>query len=292
MTLIELSYFIETYQQKSISKAAQHFDVLSANISAAIKRLEKEFSVTLFHRFANHLTPTVAGDEFYHYALTIVSSAKQLKVAMGKYNPSFIIPNINIALDDFLMVNREILLKNLSQSYSNTTFSVTGIINRHTFSHTDFDISLERLYPSIAAKRLINLPEHYDTKHFSERKSFVWISKHSPLNAYKELSLDLLKNYHYITLLDRESVFSAVNFIEQQYNPFCYTEEELIAQLLDGSCYAFDNYTITNTHSLQFHNHKDLITKPLKESTFLYLTYNKNTAESFIPLISDFFLNK
>lgn len=45
MTFTELKYFIEVYQQKSISLASKNLYVVPSVISEAIKRLETEFNL-------------------------------------------------------------------------------------------------------------------------------------------------------------------------------------------------------------------------------------------------------
>ena len=54
----QLSYFLEVYEQKSISKAAERLFVPPQGLSKTIITLEKELGVQLFKHKANRITPT------------------------------------------------------------------------------------------------------------------------------------------------------------------------------------------------------------------------------------------
>lgn len=78
--LKDLEYFVKTVDSKSMSTAAIAFNVLPATISAAIKRLEKEYGQHLLVRSTRSLRPTPQGEVFYQAclaALNILNKAQE-----------------------------------------------------------------------------------------------------------------------------------------------------------------------------------------------------------------------
>ena len=77
MKIVKLEYFCAVSRYHSITQAAQKLFVTQPAISAAIKELEKEFSINLFVRSKNHLTLTTEGEIFYQKAQELLRSIEQ-----------------------------------------------------------------------------------------------------------------------------------------------------------------------------------------------------------------------
>lgn len=73
MKIIQLEYFCAVCRYHSITQAAQKLYVTQPAISAAIRELEKEFSISLFIRSKNRLTLTDEGETFYQKASDLLS---------------------------------------------------------------------------------------------------------------------------------------------------------------------------------------------------------------------------
>jgi LysR family nitrogen assimilation transcriptional regulator len=71
MDLKQLSYFMLIYEEGSFSKAASRAGVVQPALSSQIRKLEAEFSVTLFARTSRGVEPTPAGNLLYDLALSI-----------------------------------------------------------------------------------------------------------------------------------------------------------------------------------------------------------------------------
>ena len=78
MTLQQLRYILELSKHNSISAAAQALNIAQPSLSAAIKDLETEFSLTLVKRNRHGITFTSAGLEFLHYADHILAHADEM----------------------------------------------------------------------------------------------------------------------------------------------------------------------------------------------------------------------
>ncbi|MBR2257939.1 MAG: LysR family transcriptional regulator [Blautia sp.] len=80
MTLNQLLYFCTAARFHSITKAANNLMVTQPAVSIAIKELEKEISINLFHHSGNRLILTEEGEGFYLKATQILSDCEELKM--------------------------------------------------------------------------------------------------------------------------------------------------------------------------------------------------------------------
>ncbi len=71
MELNDIKIFIELYKNKSISKTAEKLNYSQSNISARLKKLEKEFDAIFFRRTKYGLELLPAAEQFMRYALQI-----------------------------------------------------------------------------------------------------------------------------------------------------------------------------------------------------------------------------
>lgn len=77
MKIVQLEYFCAVSRYQSITLAAQKLYVTQPAISTAIRKLEKEFSISLFIRSKNRLTLTPEGEAFYLMANELLSNVNQ-----------------------------------------------------------------------------------------------------------------------------------------------------------------------------------------------------------------------
>ena len=68
MTLQNLKYIIEISNYQSFSKAAQVLFVSQSTLSTAVKEIEQDLGITLFHRTNRGITLTYDGEDFIRYA--------------------------------------------------------------------------------------------------------------------------------------------------------------------------------------------------------------------------------
>ena len=73
MTLRHMKIFVTVYQHSSVTKAAGDLHLAQPSVSLAVKELEEYYGIRLFERIGRRICPTEAGNEFYSYALHIVS---------------------------------------------------------------------------------------------------------------------------------------------------------------------------------------------------------------------------
>ena len=108
MKLYQLKYFTAVCNYGYVTKAAEELHVTQPSVSSAIKELEDEFAVNLFHRINNRLSPTKEGLYFLDQAtkiLELVESTqnamselgnrkKQIKIGIPPMIGTFLFPNM------------------------------------------------------------------------------------------------------------------------------------------------------------------------------------------------------
>ncbi|MBP5266247.1 MAG: LysR family transcriptional regulator [Lachnospiraceae bacterium] len=75
MTLKQLKYVVTVAETGSITEAAKQLFISQPSLTAAIKELEQEFGITIFHRSNKGIEQTPEGDEFLGYARQLLEQA-------------------------------------------------------------------------------------------------------------------------------------------------------------------------------------------------------------------------
>ena len=83
MTLQQLQYVIAIVEHGSISETAKQLYVAQPTLSSAVRTLEEEFGILIFHRSARGIALTEDGREFLSYARQVVEQADLLHQHYG-----------------------------------------------------------------------------------------------------------------------------------------------------------------------------------------------------------------
>jgi len=78
MDLRSLSYFISTYENKTVSGAAKQCFISQPSLSNAIKQLEQQLDCQLFERYSRGMVPTSDGIKLYPMAKRLLNDAQAL----------------------------------------------------------------------------------------------------------------------------------------------------------------------------------------------------------------------
>jgi LysR family nitrogen assimilation transcriptional regulator len=70
--LRDIQLFVAAYEERSFSAAAERENATQSGVSQHIRKLERRAGVSLFHRTANAVVPTPAGDNFYRRAVELL----------------------------------------------------------------------------------------------------------------------------------------------------------------------------------------------------------------------------
>jgi len=82
MELRDLRCFIFVYDAKSFCRAAEALNTTQSNVSARIRKLEREFDGPLFVRLHRRIAPTAKGDIAYRYAKDVIERADKCTKAV------------------------------------------------------------------------------------------------------------------------------------------------------------------------------------------------------------------
>lgn len=79
MRLTQLQYFLSVYEHQNITRAAEELHVSQPSITIALKELENEYHVNLFHRINKKMYLTEEGQLFHTYATRILKDVQELE---------------------------------------------------------------------------------------------------------------------------------------------------------------------------------------------------------------------
>ena len=94
MTLQQLRYVVTIAEIGTISKAAEELFVSQPSLTKALKELEKEMQITIFHRTNKGIIVSGEGDVFLAYARQVLEQADLLKekfLNVKKQSPRFLV---------------------------------------------------------------------------------------------------------------------------------------------------------------------------------------------------------
>jgi len=194
MTFEQLMYYVEAYQQKSFTKAAEKLFVTRQVISTAIKKLEEEFHTALFVRSANRIEPTESGKEFYHYAVQMMLLKDELTLKM-KHNSMNSVQIYKIALTKTPLNLWGDKLYNALSVFSSARFSYDEVtVNEYKQAYEFWDIAI-LLSQDFVFSFLGELSEKYKIRKIAEMKQYARISVNHPLAKKKTLTFSDLAPY-------------------------------------------------------------------------------------------------
>ncbi len=83
MKLLQLQYFCTACKYNNITRAAEELHISQPSISNAIKELESEFGITLFHRLKRGFTLTSEGEILFRHAQELLQHAERISLLMS-----------------------------------------------------------------------------------------------------------------------------------------------------------------------------------------------------------------
>ena len=78
MNIQHLRYAVEVEKTRSITEAAENLFMSQPNLSRGIRELEGVLGITLFDRTPKGILPTAQGEEFLHYARSILTQFDEM----------------------------------------------------------------------------------------------------------------------------------------------------------------------------------------------------------------------
>ena len=291
MTFEQLNYFVETYRQKSITKAAENLYVTRQALSLTIRKLEEELNVTLFFLSSNGITPTHAADALYSSAKKILNEKSIINQTMLNYSKktdSMKVCKIGLGLA-FTSICGEEILDSLSKSFPNTYFIVESFtLSQKKDFYKDFDITIFTIPDNDPNYFSPNIEPIYSIRTLAAYPRFVWISSNSPLASKEIINLSDLKNYQ-LSLL--RNSYNELDYLNS--SSFKSVKTFDIKKSFIDHIERFDFFTLdveANYGKLLyedfFANHK-VCKKRIDSNFILKMIYKKDSVEDFCQVIAN-----
>lgn len=80
MNILHMKYAVEVARLGSLNKAADSLFIAQPNISRSIKELEADLGISIFNRSAKGMVLTPEGEEFIHYAQSILKQIDEVEL--------------------------------------------------------------------------------------------------------------------------------------------------------------------------------------------------------------------
>ncbi len=266
MTLQQLKYVVTVAEKGTISEAAKELFISQPSLTNAIKELENEMQLIIFHRTNKGIVVSNEGDEFLSYARQVLEQANLLEekfLNVKKQSPRFSVSaqHYSFAVNAFVDVIREFGGAQYDFTLRETqTYEIIEDISR-------LKSEIGILYTSSKNEEVITkLIKQYDLE-FEElfvAKPHVFISSKHPLADRSVLTMEELEEYPYLS------------FEQGDYNSF-YFSEEILSTLdrnknikvrdratLFNLAVGLNGYTVSTGVISKELNGENIIAKPLQ----------------------------
>ena len=275
MTLQQLKYVTMVAKKRSINEAAKALFISQPSLTNAIKELEKEMNITIFHRTNKGIIVSHDGEIFLAYARQVIEQAALLEekfLNKKEHRPQFSVScqHYSFAVNAFV----DFINQYGEKQYDFTLRETQTHEIIEDIAHLKSEIGI--LYLCKENEKVISHLLHRNNLCFTEilcTKPHVFISSKHPLSNKKILTLDDLESYPYLS------------FEQGEYNSF-YFSEEILSTLdrkknikvtdratLFNLVIGLNGYTVSSgiiDHEL---NGENIISKPLDIDEYMKIGY-------------------
>ena len=265
MTLQQLRYITIVAEKGTISEAAKELFISQPSLTNAIRELEQEMQVTIFHRTNKGVTITAEGDEFLAYARQILDQVGLMQeryLNVNERNPRFSVScqHYSFAVNAFVDVIRKFDARKYDFTLRETqTYEIIEDVAR---MRSEIGILFFNDFNEVVLTKIL---KSYDLEFHQlfVAKPHVFISRKHPLAENKVITNEELQSYPYLS------------FEQGDYNSF-YFSEEILSTLdrnknikvrdratLFNLAVGLDGYTVSSGVISKELNGENIIGKPL-----------------------------
>lgn len=236
VTLQQLKYAIEIAKCGSINIAAKKLFITQPSLSNAIRELENELNKTIFERTNRGISVTVDGAEFLGYARQVIEQTELLEKKYFNMKPSA--QHFSVSTQHYAFAVNAFV--DLIKEYGNDEYEFNlretktyEIIDDVKNLRSEIGIIYLNEFNSKVLNKLIKENNLKFTQLFVARPH-IFISIKNPLYKQKEVTLEDLKNYPYLS------------FEQGEFNSFYFSEEILSTLSHKKSVRVSDRATLFN----------------------------------------------
>ena len=236
MTIQQLRYVIKIVECGSLTEAARQLFISQPSLSAAVKELETELGIEIFHRTTRGITLSADGTEFLSYARQILEQTQLLEQRYLNKKPSKQLCSVSTqhyafavnafvnmiqksGADEYEFTLRETRTYEIIEDVK-TLRSELGILYRNPFNQKVIDKLLKE--------------NHLEFHPLFTAEPHIFTSSSNPLAKRPSVTLEDLEEYPYLS------------YEQGDYNSFYFSEEILSTVFHKKSIHVSDRATIFN----------------------------------------------
>lgn len=236
MTLQQLRYIIKIVECGSITEASRQLFVAQPSLSAAVKEIETEFGIEIFHRTSKGISLSADGTEFLSYARQIIEQTELLEQRYTNKKPAKRLCSVSTQHYAFAVNAFVNLISSLQTDEYEFTLRETRtyeIIEDVANFHSEIGVLYFSSFNEKVLKKLLK-ENHLKFSPLFDAAPHVFISSAHPLAKRAEVTLDDLEDYPFLS------------FEQGTYNSFYFSEEILSTAPHKKTIHVSDRATLFN----------------------------------------------
>lgn len=290
MTIQQLKYIITVAETGSITEAAKKLYISQPSLSNAIKDIEKETKLTVFHRSRQGIALTKEGLEFLGYARSVVQQMELLENRFVSNEPAKLRFGVS------------------TQHYTFTSNAFVEMVERFGQERYEFILNetqtiqimedVKNRFSDLGILFISNGNEAIIRKELEDRrlqffelftaKPHVFLSADHPLAERKSVTLSQLRDYPRLNFIQgsyESSYFSEELFSDVESDRIIRVSDRgAIVNLMIG----MNAYTISSGIFPRYLQGDAIVSVPLSEKEEMHIGYIINEHQELSPLAEDY----
>ncbi len=290
MTIQQLKYIITVAETGSITEAAKKVYISQPSLSNAIKDIEKETKLTVFHRSRQGIALTKEGLEFLGYARSVVQQMELLENRFVSNEPAKL--RFGVSTQHYTFTSNAFveMVERFGQERYEFILNETQTIQIMEDVKNRFS-DLGILFISNGNKAIIRKELEDRRLQFFElftAKPHVFLSADHPLAERKSVTLSQLRDYPRLNFIQgsyESSYFSEELFSDVESDRIIRVSDRgAIVNLMIG----MNAYTISSGIFPRYLQGDAIVSVPLSEKEGMHIGYIINEHQELSPLAEDY----
>lgn len=290
MTIQQLKYIITVAETGSITEAAKKLYISQPSLSNAIKDIEKETKLTVFHRSRQGIALTKEGLEFLGYARSVVQQMELLENLFVSNEPAKL--RFGVSTQHYTFTSNAFveMVERFGQERYEFILNETQTIQIMEDVKNRFS-DLGILFISNGNKAIIRKELEDRRLQFFElftAKPHVFLSADHPLAERKSVTLSQLRDYPRLNFIQgsyESSYFSEELFSDVESDRIIRVSDRgAIVNLMIG----MNAYTISSGIFPRYLQGDAIVSVPLSEKEEMHIGYIINEHQELSPLAEDY----
>ena len=290
MTIQQLKYIITVAETGSITEAAKKLYISQPSLSNAIKDIEKETKLTVFHRSRQGIALTKEGLEFLGYARSVVQQMELLENRFVSNEPAKL--RFGVSTQHYTFTSNAFveMVERFGQERYEFILNETQTIQIMEDVKNRFS-DLGILFISNGNKAIISKELEDRRLQFFElftAKPHVFLSADHPLAERKSVTLSQLRDYPRLNFIQgsyESSYFSEELFSDVESDRIIRVSDRgAIVNLMIG----MNAYTISSGIFPRYLQGDAIVSVPLSEKEEIHIGYIINEHQELSPLAEDY----